>query len=820
MNGARTTYMRRGYLLTALAAVVLLAASPGTAWAQASQVTDIAVRSVRVDAANAAGVVAEGTTSNVTVTLNKAVPVGDTVTATIGVTYATGAVGETGNAEAGEVVVATSVLIPGGSSYGSTPVIFGLDTDAVDESFRISVSELEIDSNTSPASTVVDSSHSDWAVMSTPATGKIDDAQEQVYKFTTTTVASQIREGSAIAFVLMASPPRPANEDVRLHLAATSRYTIGGTGVTAADASTGTPAFANVTSAEATTGNAVTLTGPTNDGNRTDDMVTLTAHMGTAVQTTQVAMAEVTVLDIHQLPAPDAITADARDNMRRDLGTEIDSVMEGDTAYVWVAVINTAQDRVADETFTVDVTGADPGQSLDYKITRPAGARTTSGSPQGTDRVGPWVIEVYEDEDVGMEDLMLSLDVDGSTGNGGGSVSGSFSLSIEDNTEKKVWPLPEAEAYPAITDAMDAAAGDDGLNPGESFTVMTSDLFGMAEGYTAAYAASVEGGAVSVSASGDSVTVNAVAAGESKVTVTATARMSSSFQADQSVSNVASITFPVEVVDVPEPSVEDMNAIEAKSEDDAYPVITGAIEAGAGEEGFNPGESAMVDAADLFTVMDGYTASYAVDVEGDAASASVSGGSHVTVMADMVGEAKVTITGTATAASSSFQAGQPAGNVATVSFAVTVVDKALTIELLAPDNVMEGNLVEGQSYRITVQANRVVREDTAVSFGRDRAMSDAEEGTDYELNDVTMLAGSDSVTATLDILEDMEPDAGTNDNMGEALVIYAMAGDVESNNLTFTIWDEAVPALPLIGQLVLALFLALGGARLYRRRQG
>ena len=35
----------------------------------------------------------------------------------------------------------------------------------------------------------------------------------------------------------------------------------------------------------------------------------------------------------------------------------------------------------------------------------------------------------------------------------------------------------------------------------------------------------------------------------------------------------------------------------------------------------------------------------------------------------------------------------------------------------------------------------------------------------------------------------------------------------------FTIWDEAVPALPLIGQLLLALFLMAGGARLYRRRQ-
>ena len=34
MNGARSTYMRRGYLFTALAAAVLLAASSGTAFAQ------------------------------------------------------------------------------------------------------------------------------------------------------------------------------------------------------------------------------------------------------------------------------------------------------------------------------------------------------------------------------------------------------------------------------------------------------------------------------------------------------------------------------------------------------------------------------------------------------------------------------------------------------------------------------------------------------------------------------------------------------------------------------------------------------------------
>ena len=460
--------------------------------------------------------------------------------------------------------------------------------------------------------------------------------------------------------------------------------------------------------------------------------------------------------------------------------------------------------------FTVDVTGADPSQSLDYTITRPAGDRKTSGSARGTDRLGPWVIEVHEDEDVGMENLMLSLDVDGTVANGGGSASGSFSLGIEDSTEEKVWPLPEADAYPKITGKRDEAAGDDGLNPGESFTIVTSDLFGLAEGYTAAYAASVEGGAVSVSASGDSITVDAKSVGESKVTVTATAKMaSSSFQAEQTVSNVASITFPVEVVAVPEPPEEDKNAIEAKPEDEAYPVITGAL----GEGAMNPGDSATIDAAELFNVMEGYTASYAAAVDGDAASASVSG-SDVTVAADMAGTAKVTITGTATAASSSFQAGQPAANVATVTFEVTVEDKVLTLMIDAP-GAMGGHVVEGTDYDVTVAANRAVHDDTEVTFMRSD-MSEADV-RDYSIEAVTIMAGEMMATATLMVTEDMEDDAGHA--MGEALHLYAMAGDAKSNTLELTIWDEAVPALPLIAQLLLALFLMAGGARLYRRRQ-
>ena len=60
MNGARTIFRRKGYLLTALAAAVLLAASSGTAWAQFEANT----LEVTVDAPQT---VREGTDGTITV---------------------------------------------------------------------------------------------------------------------------------------------------------------------------------------------------------------------------------------------------------------------------------------------------------------------------------------------------------------------------------------------------------------------------------------------------------------------------------------------------------------------------------------------------------------------------------------------------------------------------------------------------------------------------------------------------------------------------------------------------------------------------------
>ena len=98
--------------------------------------------------------------------------------------------------------------------------------------------------------------------------------------------------------------------------------------------------------------------------------------------------------------------------------------------------------------------------------------------------------------------------------------------------------------------AIAAGGGDDGVNPGDTVTLMTSDLFDVEPGYTASYGVSVEGDSANASASGEAITITALMAGEAKITVTGTARMAStSLIPTQTISNVAELTFPVMVED-------------------------------------------------------------------------------------------------------------------------------------------------------------------------------------------------------------------------------------------------------------------------------
>ena len=279
------------------------------------------------------------------------------------------------------------------------------------------------------------------------------------------------------------------------------------------------------------------------DKNRVTDTVTVSAHTGVTGASQEVASLSIDVADADALQAVTAMVVDAN-------GTALDpqptSVEEGKS--VKIAVMPLDKDgKVANAIEALDIALEPSGSadSRDYRLSAPI--KIAMGQPQSN----TVDLMVETDEDVGMEMLVLDAIVSGDASNGTETRTsgGALSLEITDATEKKIEPKATDDAYPSITGPMNAAAGDDGLNPGESFEVMTGDLFTVMEGYTASYGASVSGSAVSVSTSGETVTIEAVMAGDSEVTVTGTATQSASLMPSQTVSNVASVTFPVEVVD-------------------------------------------------------------------------------------------------------------------------------------------------------------------------------------------------------------------------------------------------------------------------------
>ena len=124
------------------------------------------------------------------------------------------------------------------------------------------------------------------------------------------------------------------------------------------------------------------------------------------------------------------------------------------------------------------------------------------------------------------------------------------------------------------------------------------------------------------------------------------------------------------------------------------------------------------------------------------------------------------------------------------------------------------NLVEGMEYTITAKANRAVEMDTMVELVQtDGTASPA----DYEVAPITIMMGESMGTTKLMVKEDgMMENEG---NMTEMLTLEGRVGAMKTtNSLMFYLWDAAVPALPVIAQLLLAAFLALGGYRRYLRR--
>ena len=758
MNGVRSIFRRKGYLLTALSAAVLLAASSGTALAQ------VTITGPAMDTVN------EGEIATYTVSVKGFIPVGGTE-GNLNVMLADpspNTVNDGTDGEASDVNLNLgnqySVAVPANpdgavavafNRSGSIRVQTNQDADAEDEKFTLSFTL------TTAAGIVTTATGN--TVLTLPATAypgvfTIDDDETQTYDLTLD-AGQTPKEGTAIEVTLTAKPAHAdddASEMLFVYLDVQ-------------------PTIASITS----TSGAITLTDDVstadivvtpvgNDKNRVEDTITVTAYTGTAGNSTLQDTLSIDVADIHPLPAVVVMVVDEDGEV---LAPQPTSVTEGSAVKIAVMPVDDKGKVIeATEKLMVELMASGSADSRDYRL-----AKQTLEITSGEMSSDPVDLMAEMDEDVGMESLMFDAVVSGEKDNGTetSASAGVLSLYIDDATAKNIEPKATEADYDALKAAIAAAAGDEGLNPGETVSIMTSDLFDVAPGYTASYGVSVDGESVSASASGEMVTINAEMAGASEITVTGTARMaSSSLEPSQTVSNVAELKFPVMVVDTAlvvmlsaDPmeiaeggtsmitatagreitagdgdvaialtvvgdgelaadsimiamgamsgstmltSTEDddfenetvtvvgtgsgidgnmqveiavtdndvappvPNQIEAKPQDEAYPVITAAIAAGAGEdEMLTPGESFSIMASDLFMVMEGYAATYRVSVDGTAVSGSVSGDS-ISVMAGAAGEAKVTITGTAKMAASSFEASQDATNVASITFPVTV----------------------------------------------------------------------------------------------------------------------------------------------------
>ena len=255
-----------------------------------------------------------------------------------------------------------------------------------------------------------------------------------------------------------------------------------------------------------------------------------------------------------------------------------------------------------------------------------------------------------------------------------------------------------------------------------------------------------------------------------------------------------------------------MKYVWAKTQKEVEDAIYAAKNAGAGDDmTFAAGEMIEVMGSALFSAAEGVTLSYTAESDmSDVASASVSGGT-VMVVAESEGMAHITITAHASMPSGVMVLDQSDPREASVMFPVEVGLEALSIMLSGPEDM---NLAEGMSAMVTATANRAVTDDTTVMLMRDRAMSSASDDdftADAIMIEAGEMMGSTMVMAVEDnMMEDMEE-----------LVLYGMtegmAGEV-TGEVKLYLWDAAVPALPIIAQLLLAAFLAVGGYRRYLRR--
>ena len=262
----------------------------------------------------------------------------------------------------------------------------------------------------------------------------------------------------------------------------------------------------------------------------------------------------------------------------------------------------------------------------------------------------------------------------------------------------------------------------------------------------------------------------------------------------------------------------------AKSEQEVAAVIAAAMAVGFGDGmAFDVGEQIEIPGSALFNAAEGASLSYAaVSSDSTVASAGIIDAITVTVTAVTGGMADITITATATPPSGLTINPQTSPREASITFPVEVGLEALALTLSGPadgTNLVEGGrAVDGTAgaVTVTVTANRPVTEAVTVTLRLDRAMSTSTAtADDFEAEPIVIAAGGTTGSTTVTAVED-----GMAEKM-EELVLFGLAAENAgpvTGEVRLRLWDAAVPALPIIAQLLLAAFLAIGGYRRYLRR--
>ena len=372
----------------------------------------------------------------------------------------------------------------------------------------------------------------------------LDDDETQSYVLALVPGAAPPREGAPFDVAVRADPAHVDGSQTLTLQIDDSEYGLDTDGMTPGAQISGTldgstPSF------------TAEITPPGNDGNRTEDTVTVTAYSGTVGNATEEDSASFTVADAHALPAPAAVTVEARDAANQ----VITSVPEGGAVELTVSVDRgrggTASTGEA-LSVALSLAPGDPAQASTYRLTPARVDLPAVMPPDGKQSASTVVrLEALADDFVNDDRLTLDLVTTGEAAYGAGSVDSSFEIEVGDTTVKQIAPRPDSAVAQAFDTAQAAAAGADGLNPGETFSVAVSELFeGIAPGSTVVYSATSSDPSVEASASSTAVTVTAVSGGSAAVRVIARVTGASS-AVPQTRRDEAAVEHTVTVTDLP-----------------------------------------------------------------------------------------------------------------------------------------------------------------------------------------------------------------------------------------------------------------------------